>query len=271
MYSGTTISKDSGKITGVHQKIDRAARRSLKIFMPKSIVFPNISAILYFEGNNGPDGIKRKSPSVDEPWHYINPSKPDDRALIGMINDHIYNLSEALKINNGVRAAFEAAWLAHAVVDGLTPAHHYPLEDKIEELWGKPYTERNSIKDKGIIKGDGKRDTLSKNWEYWGFGGVLTTHAKFEFGVATAITPISFKGYGATRRDIVDIKDNGFEQYFIKLVQKIDEFKMYDELTNDGWTVELATKIKDVLIPEMIKAVALAWYQATIMATEAKS
>jgi hypothetical protein len=26
--------------------------------------------------------------------------------------------------------AFQAAWLAHAVVDGLTPAHHYPYESE---------------------------------------------------------------------------------------------------------------------------------------------
>ena len=99
---------------------------------------PTTREILHFEGNNGPDGIKRKSPSVDEPWHYIDPANPNDRALAGMINDHYVNLVQALRDANRVRAAFEAAWMAHAITDGLTPAHHYPLSDKIEELWGKP-------------------------------------------------------------------------------------------------------------------------------------
>jgi len=127
MYAGTTFRRDSGRIVGVHQKIDRASRRLLKKLIGKDAAFPSISQILHFEGINGPDGIKRKSPSKDEPWHYIDPTKDDDRALIGLINDHMANLVVALRTKNDERAAFEAAWLAHAIVDGLTPAHHYPV------------------------------------------------------------------------------------------------------------------------------------------------
>ena len=106
-----------------------------------------------------------------------------------MIAGHIFNLRQALRANNTQRAAFEAAWLAHAVVDGLTPAHHYPLDDKIEELWGKPHDERLTIKDKNFIKGTSRRDTFAKNWEYWGAGGVFTAHFMFEWGVASVIAP----------------------------------------------------------------------------------
>ena len=154
--------------------------------------FPGIREILHFEGDNGPDGIKRKSPSQDEPWHYIDPSRSDDRALIKMILDHHHNLVEALRSHNQARAAFEAAWLAHAIVDGLTPAHHYPLGDKIEELWGKPKEERLTIKDKNLIKGKNKRDTISKNWEYWGAKGVFITHGLFELGIATSVKTTRF-------------------------------------------------------------------------------
>ena len=119
---------------GVHQKIDRIARRNMRKFTGIEHSFPTTREILHFEGNNGPDGIKRKSPSIDEPWHYIDPANPNDRALVSMINDHYVNLVQALRNTNRVRAAFEAAWMAHAITDGLTPAHHYPLSDKIEEL-----------------------------------------------------------------------------------------------------------------------------------------
>ena len=142
MYAGTTIRRGSGKIVGVHQKIDRAACRQIKKYIPSSINFPSIKEILHFEGNNGPDGIKRKSSSSEQPWYFIDPAKSDDRDLIVIINDHIHNLSVALQDDNRVRSAFEAAWLAHAIVDGLTPAHHYPLGDKIAELWGKSHNER---------------------------------------------------------------------------------------------------------------------------------
>jgi hypothetical protein len=166
MYAGTTIRRGSGRIVGVHQKVDRAARRQLKRYISKTTDFPLISDILYFEGDKGPDGIKRKSPSVDEPWHFIDPTKPDDRDLLDDINNHMHNLSRALKKNNDVRAAFEAAWLAHAIVDGLTPSHHYPMGDKIQELWGKAHNERGSITGKNIIHGESRLDTILKNWEY---------------------------------------------------------------------------------------------------------
>lgn len=129
------------------------------------------------------DPDRAKSPSVDEPWHYIDPTNHDDVQLYSLINDHIDNLTSALVDNNKSRAAFEAAWLSHAIVDGLTPAHHYPLSDKIEELWGKPKEERTTIKEKNVIPGDNRRDQLSKNWQYWGAKGVFTTHVMFEFGV----------------------------------------------------------------------------------------
>jgi hypothetical protein len=262
MYAGTTFRRDSGRIVGVHQKIDRVARRYLKKHLPKTVIFPSITEILHFEGRNGPDAIKRKSPSKDEPWHYIDPSKLDDRALVSMISNHIFNLSQALKSENSQRAAFEAAWLAHAVVDGLTPAHHFPLNDKIEELWGKPHHERSTIKDKNIIKGSSPRDTLSKNWQYWGAGGVFTAHFMFEWGVASVIAPEKFETSGPSDDDIARLERDGFEVVFMEAVHKIYDMKLYDEFGNTGWTRSLADTTKKVLVPEIIKTVCLAWYQA---------
>jgi hypothetical protein len=265
MYAGTTIRRGSGKIVGVHQKIDRSARRHLKIYIPKSIIFPTIKEILHFEGNNGPDGIKRKSSSVDQPWYFIDPAKSDDRDLIIIIDDHIFNLSVALKENNNVRAAFESAWLAHAIVDGLTPAHHYPLGDKIAELWGKSHDERTTIRDRNIIHGANLRDTLSKNWEYWGKGGVFTTHGMFEIGVASAVASDNYKDLVIDKKLIIRLKKDGFEPIFYDALKKIDSLKMYDQLGEKGWTARLAKQTKKVLIPEMIIVVMLAWYQAIIM------
>jgi len=266
MYAGTTIRRGSGRIAGVHQKVDRAARRQLKRYISKTTAFPLISDILYFEGDKGPDGIKRKSPSVDEPWHFIDPSKPDDHDLLDDINDHMHNLSVALRDGNEVRSAFEAAWLAHAVVDGLTPSHHYPMGDKIQELWGMAHDERGSITGKNIIHGENGLDTLLKNWEYWGAGGVFTTHYMFELGTATAITNVSYKGNYLTMRDINRLKREGYEAVFMRSLHKIDSMKMYDELGRKrGWTRRLATQAKLILIPEMIKAVTLAWHAAVLM------
>lgn len=154
MYSGTTFRTKSGRLMGVHQRIDKVARRHIAPFVSRKIGFPTAKQILHFEGLNGPDGIKRKSPAKDEPWHYINPADPTDTALLDMIDEHINNLAKALQTKNIQRAAFEAAWMAHAITDGLTPAHHYPLEEKLEELRdGRGIETRTTAKEKILLPG----------------------------------------------------------------------------------------------------------------------
>jgi len=270
MYAGLTFRNRSGSIVGVHQKIDRVARRQLKKHIKTSQYFPAIKQILHFEGLNGPDGIKRKSPSKDEPWHYIDPAKPEDTGLILIINDHLFNLAQALRVKNEERAAFEASWLAHAVVDGLTPAHHYPLNDKIEELFGMPHDQRLTIKEKNIIKGNSPRDTISKNWQYWGAGGVFTAHYTYEFGVASTIASEKFEESNPSKEDISDLIENGFEAVFMASVQKIYAMKMYDEFISSGWTRDLADDTRTLLIPEIIRVVCLAWYWAVYLSKDDK-
>ncbi len=262
MYSGTTIHGKSGGIMGVHQKINRVARRHLAVLPGVASGFPSIREILHFEGNNGPDGIKRKSPSVDEPWHYIDPTKPEDTALVEMIMDHYRNLVYALRYRNQERAAFEAAWLAHAIADGLTPAHHYPLSDKIEELWGKPKEERLSIKDKNLIKGENKRDTLSKNWEYWGAKGVFVTHGLFELGIATSIKTSRFASVGPSDEWLKRAEGQSLEEVFLGAVQMVYGLDMYHSFWQNGWTTQLARQTRRQLIPEIIRVVTYFWYQA---------
>src|SRR5687767_1959302 len=122
MYSGSTLTKYSGRVMGAHQKIDRVARRHLGKIVRDNRVFPASRTILQFEGKNGPDGIKRKSPARDEPWHYYDPFNETDTQLTDLIQEHYDKLVAELKVHNRERVAFEAAWLAHALVDGLTPA-----------------------------------------------------------------------------------------------------------------------------------------------------
>jgi hypothetical protein len=259
MYSGTTIGKKSGHLIGVHQRIDRIARRHLTPLLKKR-TFPSIDLILHFEGNNGPDGIKRKSPSVDEPWHFINPINPEDRSLIDMIIDHQVNLGVALRSRNQERAAFEAAWMAHAIVDGLTPAHHFPLGDKIEELFGIPHHERQTVKGKNIIKGINRRDTLSKNWQYWGKSGVMMSHFWFEMGVAMSILGSGFGKSSISKEDLTLLNKEGYEAVFRKLLQDVFDLKTYEAYTKRGWDIRLARKVRMKLVPLIVKAVVLGWY-----------
>lgn len=265
MYAGTTYGKKSGQLLGVHQRIDRVARRYVTRLLRPSEIFPHITQILHFEGNNGPDGIKHKSPSIDEPWHFINPDKPEDTTVLEMIHDHQVNLAKALKAKNLERAGFEAAWMAHAIVDGLTPAHHFPLADKIEELFGMPHHERSSVREKNIIKGKTRIDTISKNWQYWGKNGIFMNHFMFEFGVATAILGKGFRKIVIDDQDIQTLQHDGYEKTFKSIMSEVIALRTYESFTRTGWNRQLTKTVRTQLVPLIVRAVVLGWYTSVYM------
>lgn len=269
MYSGTTFRTKSGRLMGVHQRIDRVARRHIASHLPSAFQFPTYRDIVHFEGKNGPDGIKRKSPAVDEPWHYINPNDPSDTALLDMIDEHIANLSEALRMENYYRAAFEAAWMAHAITDGLTPAHHYPFEEKLEELRGEGLETRNSAKEKLVLPGTTARMRIKNNWEFWGAKGVMTTHLAFELGVATTLSGAALDGiHRFDEADIAELRQDGFRAVFLHILLVVHTMGMYDEFGQKGWTRHLARETKRELVPLIVRAVCMGWYAAIIQAQE---
>ncbi|MCA9301173.1 hypothetical protein H6801_00230 [Candidatus Nomurabacteria bacterium] len=258
MYSGTTLHGKSGNLIGAHQKFDRVARRFVHKLRPE-IDFPTTKQILHFEGNNGPDGIKRKSPGVDEPWHYWDPTDKNDTHLQKIITAHLEALTQQIIFKNPERVAFEAAWLAHAIVDGLTPAHHYPYEEKLLELRGEGLETRTSIKDKIVIKGDTKRQTLSNNWKMWGAKGLMLSHASFEWGVSTVAMPLLMKRAMPNEAQIKHAKNVGFNTYLNEHALDILELNMYERFLRYGWTLKLSRQVKNVLCPKIVNSIAVAW------------
>ena len=266
MYSGTTLTPVSGRLLGAHQKIDRMARAALHSFSPNEAHgFPGIKAVLHFEGVNGPDAIKRKSPARDEPWHYYAPFDESDRVLIEIILSHHNRLAKALAEKDEVRASFEAAWMAHAIVDGLTPAHHYPYEEELSELRGGQGIEsRTTIKEKLVMPGDTRREQVRNNWKMWGPKGLLTTHGLFEWGIAAIIMPLSSRGrrIKLTDQDVVELEELGIEELFKRRAREVAALGMYDNYYRNGWTPYLAAQVRKQLTPMITKTVALAWYSA---------
>lgn len=257
---------------GVHQKIDRVARRNVGQKLHKKTIFPNINHILHFEGLNGPDGIKRKSPGRDEPWHYLDPKDPSDRLLHDMIEDHIHNLIEALVTDNRERAAFEAAWMAHAITDGLTPAHHYPLEEKLEQLRdGQGLETRTTAREKLVLPGKTRRQQLRNNWEFWGAKGIMTTHLAFELGIATMIAGQRLATSMPSDKDFARVEKEGIMSIFDDAVHRIAELGLYEEFSRSGWTRRLAHDTKSILIPYIIKVVTLAWYYCDVEASKRRT
>ncbi len=271
MYSGSTMTPMSGRILGAHQKIDRVARRHLKQLAPH-VYFPTISGILHFEGVKGPDAIKRKSPAKDEPLHFIQPFDPDDTILLKYIEGHYKQLVRALRAHDTVRAGYEAAWLAHAVVDGLTPAHHYPYEKELAELrGGETSTPRNSIYRKLVMPGATPRIQFTNNWKMWGPGGLFTTHGLFEWGFAVLIAPSHMKWKAPTPDKIAALTDQNITKWYRDTAQSIARMKLYDDYYKSGWTLPLARRVRNQLAPLIIQSVTVIWYSAVLSANDGKS
>jgi hypothetical protein len=266
MYSGTTLTSLSGRLLGGHQKIDRIARKHLEHLAPFS-TFPSIKHILHFEGGNGPDAIKRKSPAVDEPWHYFQPFDENDTQILELIDHHFDLLTQALKVRDDIRAGFEAAWLAHALVDGLTPAHHYPYEEKLVELrGGKGLESRVTLKEKMIFPGDTPGHQAHNNWQFWGPKGLFTTHYLFEWGVATLIAPLSLNNALPNADDLEELAKLGIKDWYRRTAKEIAAMELYDQFYEHGWSRKIASKVRKQLAPTIVKAVVVAWYCALMEA-----
>lgn len=263
MYATLDIfenSKHSGKLIGVHQKLDKAARKLLAHKI-KGIdgSFPDIKEILHFEGSRGPDGIKKKSPGVDDPDYFIVPGK-DDGILFEIVMNHQHNLAQALKNKNRERAAFEAAWMAHALTDALTPAHHYPYRQVVDELMtDKDYKNLFGHPIKGIMRGETLLQAARNNWLYWGAGGVMTKHIAYEYGVAYIIKPVRLERLMPKNLDASELKKVDLKKEFYDAVEKVDSLKMYDHFLDSGWTTQLAVETREILIPEIVRLIVLGW------------
>lgn len=255
-----------------HQKLDRVAYKHLKDLMPAQSFFPKISTVLHFEGPNGPDAPKLKNHEhVEQPWHFIDPLDITDTLLHGMIDDHYNELVKALRLRDEVRSGFEAAWLAHALVDGLTPAHHYPYEKELAELRGSDRTTRKGLLGRAYVKGDTIRDSLLRSFKLVGPKGLLTSHALFEAGAYAVMAPLQLKRALPSAKDIEVISTHGIVGLFQQLAGEIAELRLFERYTVGGWTQRLSRDIRQQLAPRMVRAILLAWYSAANEASQAST
>jgi hypothetical protein len=239
MYSGSTL-KHMQRFDawfGAHQKMDRTARRHLELLVPQCS-FPTREQILKFEGIDGPDGIKRKT-------------------------DHYNELVKALSTKNQNRAAFEAAWISHAIVDGLTPAHHYPYEKELIKLRGGAGIEtRTTPKEKLIMPGETLSKQMNNNWKMWGDKGLLATHFAFEWGVAAMIVPLRLDRAYPEASQIDLVLKEGVTELFKNRAKQIADLSMYEQFYKSGWTPRLAKQVRRYLVPNIVNTVTLVWYAA---------
>ena len=194
--------------------------------------------------------------------HFIIP-EDDDGQLLEYISNHHYNLVQALRAGNQTRAAFEAAWLAHAITDGLTPAHHVPLSDYKEQLMtNKEFVKVFGAPIKGIMHGKNFLQTARHNWLYWGAGGGMSRHIAFEYGLAVMATALPLKRLSPKNFKVSMAEPVDLRREFYRSLDQIVKLDMYSRFKREGWTAALAIDAQEVLFPTVVRTVTLAWLSA---------
>lgn len=260
MFSRTIIADKKSEKICTHQRIDRAARRQIEEYLPEGVYFPSAKEIIHFEGANGPDGLGTKRNVGDEPWQFLIPGDDDGR-LVQHIRDHLHNMHYAKKKKNHVRMSFEAAWMAHMIVDGLTPAHQYPFKDKMKELDNRELHEIDNQLKRIFLPGNGEKSMLTTNWEHMGPKGLATNHILFEGGVEFIIYPLSPKQLmtGLSDEEVKKAKTGKFIEMYYEGVYEVAEMKMFERYCDKGWTGDLAYDVRTELLPKIVKYVSLGW------------
>lgn len=246
-----------------HQKLDRVAHRHLLNILPDGQAFPSIAQVLNFEGPQGPDGAKLKRLDGGQPWHFVDPLDSNDTDLHGQILAHYKKLVNALKQDDHVRAAFEASWMAHALVDGLTPAHHFPYETELARLrGGEERDTRKGLAGRLYVKGDTVSKSVLQSLKLVGPKGLLTTHAMFEAGAYALIAPLRFSKSIISQADIDRVQAEGVIAVFKRLAREVAELNLYERFYALGWTLPVSRDVRRELAPRMVSMVTLAWYAA---------
>jgi len=247
-----------------HQKLDRVAYRHLDRLIEDDVFFPSLKRIIYFEGQRGPDSTNLKNNiNVEQPWHFINPFDNDDTGIFKLIEGHYERLVAALKAKESINSAYEASWLAHALVDGLTPAHHYPYEHEMEALrGGETRHSRKGLVGWMIVRGDTRRETLKRSLQLVGPKGLLTTHTLFEGGSFSLIAPLRLNDAKPSREDLVAIRKYGLAEFFLRYAREVASHDLYRRFYQKGWTPQLARDVRREMAPRMVQIVTLAWYSA---------
>lgn len=262
MNSGFITTKRVVNQIGVHQRFDVAAYRMIEEFLPIG-AFPTIKDIIHFEGYNGPDGLKIKSPGVNEPSHLYDPVTDTGDAAKHIAN-HYAALVERLKDGDMIRAAFEASWMAHYICDGLTPAHHWPLEERLAEAAALSPA---SLKRGDTTKFASTMVKVKKNWLVYGAKGHLSTHFYFETGIAFAL--LIFPIRPAFQDDeFVRTRELGPLKYFKTQAIDIAELNLYGRFYKEGWNSEIASAVKNKIAPQTARTIGLIWLLALYEAGE---
>jgi hypothetical protein len=268
LYAGFITKKRVVKRAGIHQRFDMAAYRMVQPYLPAD-AFPPLPYILHFEGYNGPDGLNSKQglrPKAlrehnhDNPTHIYDPIA-DTGPLPLHIDHHYAGLVANLRSGDLVRAGFEASWMAHWIADGLTPAHHWPLDDRVAEA--------AATAAKALADGDITRFTafIKRNWAIWGAKGHMTTHFNFEMGVAVGLLVFPLRPK-FDEAELARARRLGPIGYFKEEARDIAGLSLYERFYKEGWNNDIASIVKNRIAPQTARAIGNIWLLAMLEADQ---
>jgi len=110
---------------------------------------------------------------------------------------------------------------------------------------------------------------MRNNWLFWGAGGHMSKHIAYEYGVLMIATPLSPR-YLEVELQPTDLQELDTEKMFRQTLGRVQKLEQYSQFLENGWTTELAMEVKEILLPEIIRAIALGWYSAAVEAYKLK-
>jgi hypothetical protein len=245
-----------------HQKVDRVAYKHLSLLVGNDLKIPfSLLELLNYEGANGPDAARLKKGKSEPPWHFYQPGG-HNQEFLKVITEHHGRLVKEIMSGNHEHAAFEAAWLAHALVDGLTPAHHYPYEKELAAIRRSDKGTRSGIGSHLLVHADTARESIKRSFKLIGPKGLLMTHTSFDAGASTIILSLNLSKALPDSSDIMLLKQTSFIATFERYAKQIEQLKMYERFIKRGWTQALARDMRREVAPRMVRSVTLAWYSA---------
>ncbi len=254
------------RLISTHQKIDKLAYAILKEYCGNTSVL-NLKDILHYEGSKGPDAPRLYATESSTPWHYYDPSGTVPQLpFLDILKDHYTELIKQLKLRDVHQSCFEAAWLAHALVDGLTPPHHFPVEAELEALHGASVDQREKISSHLLVKGPSKIQSFSRSWRLTGPKGMLTQHTYFEANAGLAAVRIRAQDIAVNDDLLKRLSPDALIEIFEKYAHEVDSLDLFKRFVKRGWSLKLTRLTRKELIPKMVKLVLIAWYGALLEA-----
>ena len=98
----------------------------------------------------------------------------------------------------------------------------------------------------------------------------MTSHTLFEAGVASSISSLQYDPSLFSNEEIYELMKRDFSEVIMDAIKEVAALDMYTTFNKGGWSLSLARKTRQVLMPIIVRTVTYAWYHALTVAEQSK-